>query len=256
MIVTTDAVILRGMNFRDSSKILTLYTKEFGKLSVLAKGARTAKSKFGGAIEPLSYVTAVLYKKESRDLHLLSHCDIVRPFRSLTDDLERMGAAMAVVELLQAVSHGEERNHRLFDLLVDSLESINGATKNAINALYLFEVRLLEILGFRPEFGRCAGCGRATTDEVQSEKLTVNLSEGGVFCPACSAKGQGLEMISQGAVNTLRRMQELSDISTATRIALTPLMQNEIRTTLRRYLQMHVEGLKTLKSEAVFASIL
>ncbi len=255
MIVTTDAVILRGMNFRDSSKILTLYTKEFGRLSVLAKGARTAKSRFGGAIEPLSYVTAVLYKKESRDLHLLSHCDIVRPFRSLTDDLERMAAAMAIVELLQAVSHGEERNYPLFDLLVNSLESINGATKNAMNALYLFEVRLLEILGFRPEFGRCAGCGRAT-DDVQSEKLTVNLSEGGVFCPACSARGRGLEMISQGSVNTLRRMQQLSDIGSATRIALTPVMQNEIRTTLKRYLQIHVEGLKALKSEAVFASIL
>ncbi len=255
MIVRTDAVILRGMNFRDSSRILTLYTKEFGKLSVLAKGARTQKSKFGGAIEPLSYVTAVLYKKESHDLHLLSHCDIVRPFRSLTDDLERMAAAMAVVELLQAVSHGEERNHPMFDLLVHSLESINSATKNAINALYVFEVRLLEILGFRPEFGRCAECGRAT-DEVQSEMLTVNLSEGGVYCPTCSAKGRGLEMISQGAVNTLRRMQELSDISSATRIVLTPVMHNEIRTTLRRYLQTHVEGLKALKSEAVFAAIL
>jgi DNA repair protein RecO (recombination protein O) len=255
MIVTTDAVILRGMNYRDSSKILTLYTKEFGKLSVLAKGARTPKSKFGGALEPLSYVTAVLYKKESRDLHLLSHCDIVRPFRSLTDDLERMAAAMAVVELLQAVSHGEERNHLLFDLLVNSLESINGATKNPMNALYLFEVRLLEILGFRPEFGQCAGCSRAI-DDVQSGKLTVDLSKGGVFCPACSARGRGLEMISQGAVNTLRRMQELADISSATRIALTPVMQNEIRTTLRRYLQIHVEGLKALKSEAVFASIL
>jgi DNA repair protein RecO (recombination protein O) len=255
MIVTTDAVILRGMNFRDSSRILTLYTKEFGRLSVLAKGARMPKSKFGGAIEPLSYVTAVLYKKESRDLHLLSHCDIVRPFRSLTDDLGRMAAAMAVVELLHAVSHGEERNLPLFDLLVNSLESINGATKGAMNAFYVFEVRLLEILGFRPEFGRCAGCG-CPTNEIQSEKLSVNLSEGGVFCPSCSARGRGLEMISQGAVNTLRRMQELSDISSATRIALTPLMQNEIRTTLRRYLQMHVEGLKMLKSEAVFASIL
>jgi len=255
MIVTTDAVILKGMNYRDSSRILTLYTKEFGKLSVLAKGARTSKSRFGAAIEPLSYVTAILYKKESRDLHLLSHCDIIRQFRSLTDDLERMAAAMAVVELLQAVSHGEERNYPLFDLLVSSLECINGATKNAANALYVFEVRLLDILGFRPEFGHCAGCGHST-DEIQSEKLSVNLSQGGVFCPSCSAKGRGLEMISQGAVNILRRMQEFSDFSGATRIALSPVMRNEIGTTLRRYLQIHVEGLTTLKSEAVFAAIL
>jgi DNA repair protein RecO (recombination protein O) len=254
MIVRTEAVILKSMDYRESSRILTLYTREFGKLSVLVKGARGPKSRLTGTTEPLNYVEVVFYKKDDRELQLLTQCDIIRSWRGLTDQLEKMGPAMAIIELTNAVTHAEERNLRQFELLVDCLDAVNNATSNATNAFYVFEVRLLDILGFRPDFRLCSSCGSELGIE-QAGKLSVDAARGGIHCAKCAEQGLGYEIISQGAVNVLRRMQELNDVGSATRIVLSSQLRSEIAGTLRRYLQSHVEGLKDLKSESVFAAI-
>ena len=72
MITKSEAIVLKSMDFRDSSKIVTFYTRSFGKLKGIAKGARQMKSKFGAALEPITRVSLVLYKKEHRDLQLIS----------------------------------------------------------------------------------------------------------------------------------------------------------------------------------------
>jgi DNA repair protein RecO (recombination protein O) len=254
MIVRTDAVVLKSMNYRESSRILTLYTRDFGKQSVLAKGVRGAKSKLAGVTEPLNYVQAVFYKKENRDLQLLSQCDSLRSWRRLTEDLDRMGPAMAIAELTYAVSHDEEGNGPQFDLLVACLDAINDAKSNAQNVFYLFEVRLLDILGFRPDFLRCGSCGAEIGSE-QAQMLAADPAGGGLFCGECASGGRGLMSLSQGAVNVLRKMQSVSDCSTVTRIALPVKMRSEIAGLLWLYLQSHIEGLKSLKSESVFAAI-
>ena len=257
MIVTTEAVVLKTMKYRESSRILTLYTREFGKLSVIAKGARERKSKFGSALEPMSYVNAVLYKKDTRELQLLSQCDVVKPLQHLSEDMERMAAGMGVVELVDAVSHAEEENKPLFALLLNTLNAINNATKNALNALYYFEIRLLDIMGFRPNINACFNCGASFEERATGPGvLELHVSYGGVLCAACSSKGMGLAAISAGTVKVLQRLQEVSDVEAVTRIKMSPQMKNEVRRTLRHYLQTHVEGLRTLKSEAVFSSIM
>jgi DNA repair protein RecO (recombination protein O) len=242
------------MNYRESSRILTLYTREFGKQSVLAKGVRGSKSRLAGVTEPLNYVQVVFYKKENRDLQLLSQCDVLRPWRKLTESLEKMAPAMAIAELTSAVSHDEECNVRQFELLVACLDAVNDATNNAQNALYLFEVRLLDILGFRPDFIVCGSCGSEIGSE-QQKMIAVDPPRGGLFCSACSTAGRGTLTIAQGTVNVLRRMQEVSDFSAVMRIALPSRMRNEIAAVLRLFLHNHVEGLKELKSESVFAAL-
>ena len=257
MIVTTDAIVLKSMKYRDSSKILTLYTRRFGKVSVIAKAARDRKNKFGSSLHPMSYVTTVMYWKEGRDLQLLSQCDVVVPFRKLTEDMEKMASGMATIELLNAVSHGEEENHRLFSLVVESLQAMNNATKSVVLALYMFEVRLLDIMGFKPNFRRCLRC-EAAIDEPppRGGKIAMQISGGGVFCSACTSKGLGLEEISFGALRILQRMQELPEIESITRVTVPATVAHEVSSVLRRYMQSHIEGLKKLKSEEVFAAIL
>jgi DNA repair protein RecO (recombination protein O) len=203
----------------------------------------------------MSHVSAVLYKKESRELHLLSRCDRESRLRSLPDELGKMAAAMGIIEVLNAVTHDEERNVPLFDLLVASLRSVDAATKNAENALYFFEAHLLEILGFRPDFSRCARCGGELPEE-QTGKVGLNFAQGGVYGHDCSARGFGLESFTPGSVNVLRRMLALGQPEAALRITLSGPMRAEVGTLLRRYLTTNVEGLRRLKSETVFASLL
>lgn len=255
MIVRTDGVILRSMDFRDTSRILTVYTRDFGKQSLLAKGVRGPKSKLAGVTGPLNYVTLIYYRKEERELQLLSQCDLVRPWRSLTDSLEAMAAAMAICELLNLVVQGEEEHPELFDLLVRSLDAVNGATNNWVNALYLFEVRLLDLLGFRPELRLCSHCGRSLEAD-RGGALALDLHRGGVSCSSCAEGGKGGEPLSPGALSVLRRFQEISEIGAACRVTLSGQLRSEVGRTLRRYLQSHVEGLKSLKSESVFSALL
>ena len=123
MIVSTDAIVLRSMKYGETSKIVTLYSKKFGKIRVMAKGARSAKSKFGASLEPMMHSSIILYKKEQRDLHLLSKSELSRPFLKFGGNGDRLAAGLALVELVNLVMHDEEENLPMFGLLVEALES-------------------------------------------------------------------------------------------------------------------------------------
>lgn len=255
MIVTSEAVVLRTRKFRETSVIATLYTRAFGKVSMIAKGARQRKGRFGSALQPMNFVKAVFYWKETKDLHLLSQCDLVEQFSGLSDNLERMAPALSIVELVDLVAHSEEENGPLFALLVDVLRALNSATKNTFLALYYFEMKLLDLLGFRPELRHCVECGRQLDEKALSAKGDLRLSPNGLVCHSCAERGLGIESVKVASARVLQRLQELKDVQAALRIGLTPAVQHEVSAALRRYLEIHVEGLRRRKTEAVFSSI-
>jgi DNA repair protein RecO (recombination protein O) len=256
VIVKTEAIVLKTMKYGESSKILTLYTLQYGKLSVIAKGARGPKSKFGSALEPMNHVLAVFYKKENRDLSLLSQCDLLGTFRHLSDDMDRMHAAMSIIALIDAVSHAEEENAELFRLALHSLGAVNDATKNAINVFYIFEIRLAGIAGFKPDFRVCARCGSPLDGKtIKNGEAKLYMAAGGVACRVCSEAGIGRGTISASAVAVLQALQKSPDVRAVTEISLDARLREEIGTTLQNYLASHIEGLKVLKTEKVFAAI-
>jgi DNA repair protein RecO (recombination protein O) len=253
MIVTSEAIVLRTMKYRESSLIATLLTHNHGKLSVLAKGGRDRKSRVAGSLQAMNHVSAVYYMKEGRDLHLLSQCDLVRPFHGLTRDLERMSSGLALVELTSAVIPAEEADLPLFNLVAESLAAINDATKNVENALYFFEMHLLEHLGFKPDLHHCFRC-RTPIDEREASR-GLHMSQHGILCAACSRAGFGLEELTAPAVKVLQRLQEVEYASGVTHFVLPPRLRGEIAGVLRRFLQGHIEGLRTLRSETVFSTL-
>lgn len=253
MIVKTDAIVLSAMKYRETSKIVRLYTREFGKVSVIAKGARDTKSKFRSALEPMNRVACVIYKNENRELQLLSQCDVVESFRHLSEDMEKMHAAMTAIELVTVVTHDEEANEPLFSLLVEMLETVNSATNNATIALYYFEMQLAGILGFKPELNQCSNCGRETNSETSKG---FSMSSSGVVCSECSENVGAANMISAGTLKVLQRLQQAAELESVMNIHLSPAGKADVRDAVRRHLQNHIEGFRGLKSEEVFAAIL
>jgi DNA repair protein RecO (recombination protein O) len=254
VIVTAEAVVLRTRKYRDTSLVATLLTRHQGKIGVIAKGARDRKSRLGPSLQVMNHVTVVYYHKTTRDLQLLTQCDLVRAYRGLSDDMEKMASGMATIELVDAVTPAEEANEELFDLLTQTLSAVNGATKNARNALYYFEMRLLQNLGFRPDLHVCCQC--ATPLEGGTPVRGAHMSIHGIVCPSCSGKGFGMEPLSAPAVRVLQRLQEIENPEACTRMTLTPHVRGEVAGVLRRFLLGHVEGLRTLRSEEVFSSLL
>jgi DNA repair protein RecO (recombination protein O) len=255
MICRTDAVVLRTMKFRDTSLIATVLTPDFGKVSLLAKGARAPRSKMGSVLQPMNRLTVVFYHRESRDLQLVTQADVSVGHRRLGTDLASMAAGMAVIELTDAVVKGVEENRPLFALVERTLGAIDAATKPPAGAFYHFEIRLMGLLGFRPEFARCTRCGLPLDASAGEEGTTLLETQSGVLCPACSAGGIGFEEISLQAVRALRFLQEAGEPERALNLVLQPRVDAEVRSALRRFLQRHVEGVGVLKSERVFSFI-
>jgi DNA repair protein RecO (recombination protein O) len=257
MIVKTEAVILRSRKFRETSKILTLHTREHGKLSVIAKGACDRRAKFGSALDSMNYVVAVIYKKENRDLHLLTQCDLIKSFNKLSEDMDRMAAALSIIELVEVVTRAEDESKALFDMVVQTLETVNTATKNALNVLYFFEMRLSEILGFRPNFHQCSSCG-ALVGQVSdgTKEGELHLSSGGVRCGKCSHARIGHGIISAAGLRILQELQKVSHGEAVTKMTLSSQLRDEVHTALRQHLQTHIGGLHRLKADAVFSAIM
>jgi DNA repair protein RecO (recombination protein O) len=254
MICRTEAVVLKAMPFRDSSLIVTLFTRDFGKFSALAKGARGPKSRMASSLMPMCIVEAVFYRKESRDLQLLTQCDVSQPLKLLGADIGKIATGMAVVELTDRVTRGTEESRSLFGHVVGTLAAIDTATKNTRNALYFFELRLLDVLGFRCDYGRCPQCGIPLDTDLTNGMLLEVMA--GILCPACAERGVGFRQTSPAALRALQYFQNVKEVQGALNLSMSVALEEEVAGLLRRALQRHVEGLDHLKSEEVFAAIL
>jgi DNA repair protein RecO (recombination protein O) len=249
------------MKYRDTSKIITFYSKEYGKLKGIAKGARTAKNKFGSALEPLSHSMLLIYKKEHRDLHLISQCDSINSFRNLTEDLDRMSIALSVLELIDHVTHHEERTPVLFALLAETLSVLNESTKNYKTYLQAFQLRLAALFGYAPNFDACGQCGKPVSAGDEEKQVAFQIVRGAVFCNTCrESTDSEVISIDQSAEYIALSMQGLQFIRRLVNAQLSSLSNldynthigNEIDELIRLYLRYHFDGLKPLKSVEFF----
>jgi DNA repair protein RecO (recombination protein O) len=249
------------MKYRDTSKIVTFYSKEYGKLKGIAKGARTAKNKFGSALEPLSHSMLLIYRKEHRDLHLISQCDSIDSFRNLTEDLDRMSTGLSVLELIDQVTHHEERTPAIFNLLVETLSALNASTKNYETYLQAFQLRLAALFGYAPNFDTCGQCGKPILISNGEKQVEFQIVRGAIFCNACCAPNDSMVHGSDQSIAfttlTVQGLQIVRRLVHAQLLSLSNLeydarIGNEIHELLRLYLRYHFDGLKPLKSAEFF----
>ncbi len=273
MIVKTDAVVLKSMRFRETSKIVTFYTRRYGKLAAVAKGARETKSKFGASLEPMTAVSLVLYRKEHRDLQLLSQCDILKPHKRIHSEMERMAVALSILELLHQVTHDEEEHPALYDLLDQVLDALESSSGTLVNFRYAFELRLCALFGFTPVFDRCVVCGTRGRQAEGTSSVMFQLDKGGMLCPACAnnvppglvERADRKESDFAGKDRPYRKI--LSETSLILERLFSARMEslgvleysagagNELGATLRSYLRYHFESVRPSQSARVFDTI-
>ncbi len=254
MIVETEAIVLHAMNYGDTSKIVTLYSRKYGKIKIVAKGARNQKgNKFGSSLEPMTYSSVVLYKKEHRDLHLLSKSEIVTPLTKLQDESEKMFTALAVIELVNMMMHDEEENETIFRLLHDTLVLIDSAEKNVMNVFIAFQLQLFKMHGFGLSLDSCEQCGKKTaTNEFRF--VLLRLSDGKFICSGCGeANSVGGMKMSGGLLRSLHFLQT-NELAKTMTLQLAFSAKDEILDVLQSYLRYHIEGSRTLRSLSLLYS--
>lgn len=197
----TETIILGDSDLGDQDKVITLFSKDYGKLKAVAKGARRLKSRFSPAIQMLSYVTAVFYESRRIDMDTLNECQINSSFLGIRNDLLRLAYGYYIAELVVKFVQGSENLRFLFDLLLKTLFALEKTSKEGLfTVVRAFELKMLTVLGYKPFLEGCIDCGRALR---KSNSLYFSGYEGGILCPSCSKDKTG-RVISPNAVQWMR----------------------------------------------------
>jgi hypothetical protein len=147
-LINTEAVVLKCSNYRETSKIVTFFTRSHGKIRGIAKGVRSSKTKWGGVLQSMAYLNLFFYFKENKDLYLISNAEYLQPFKSILGDFDKMQAGFKIVELINRTTADNQQNEEIFFLLKEMLIKLDSATKNYGNLLFYYEFKLCELLGF------------------------------------------------------------------------------------------------------------
>lgn len=238
---TADAIILRKYPFRETSLLLILYTKEYGKIKGIIKGIRGPRGQFGSFPEIFTLNKVVFYESKRREFFYVTECSLIDLFQNIRLDLERTGYATYLVELTDAASPFNDKNEELFDLLLNSLRLLcsSGSAKRITR---IFEIKLLLILGLTPALDSCMQCGRGAE---RGAKFSFRL--GGLLCQSCHSFDKAATDISPGTVNFISHIEKTPHERTP-RIKVSKKVGQELEYILRRFLDMHIDKkLKTLE---------
>ena len=202
-VVSTRALVLQSFPYSETSKVLRLYTGEYGIRSVIAKGALRPKSRFGGVLEPFTEGTAQFYLREGRDLHTLSGWDLVRSRQALGRNLNAFAGASLLAEIaLRAAT--EEAHPEVYTALAHSWDDITAApgAAEAERVVLTGAWTLVSLLGFEPQMDACVACGRPVTPD---EAVRFDGAAGGVACTRCRPVGRLLDPSTRADVVRMSR---------------------------------------------------
>ena len=152
MIISAESIVLHSRRYGDSSRIVTLYTRELGKVNVVAKGVRTTKSAIGAALEPLSHCRCVIYHGKNKELHTLSQAETLSQRRNLIT-LEHLQSGLMMCEAIVRTQTQEQTDEHVFELLSKALNVLDTVDESCSYSVSVaMRCRLTEVMGFGLQF--------------------------------------------------------------------------------------------------------
>ena len=202
--LVTSAILLRSIDYGESDRVVTLLGRDTGCIGAIARGARKSQRRFGGGLGLCSVGDAALRERAGADLMTLERFDVTASYPSLGGEVERMAHAAYVAELLAKLCAPRQAEPRIFDFTLSFLDRLEIAGASATR-LRIFELVLLDRLGFAPALDSCAVCGR--TDLSTGDAIDVRFlpDGGGVVCRGCAGRGRPMRPVVRLALARLSR---------------------------------------------------
>lgn len=220
-----DAIVIRSREYGEADRLITLFSREKGKLEAVAKGVRKPKSKQRGGTQLFTYADFLLYKGKSLDT--VSQVHPLENFLHLWDDFDRTIAASGMAELLDIATPREQTEPNLFTLTLSFFFLLKHVDPYIAQAAYT--LRLLNNQGYLPGLNYCKECGRDTG----GEQVFLSAAAGGLLCPKCS-NNQKTISLSAGSVALIGKLQE-ADLDRLNRLRWNRKMRAEILNSLCFY---------------------
>jgi len=245
-ILHSDAIVLRAIDYGESSRIVTLFTRELGKIGVMAKGARASKSRFGSTLEPLSHIHVVVFVKPGRELQIISEATHIHTHDALRQSLERIESGIRIIELTSSLIDTGGQQEEVFGLLAGSLLALDTAPSRTGNIWPFYQLRMAAALGFGPTFDADFIKGMVEPKgilDLKSGEITLQSEEGYVAYPGSREALRAFAVLSRAHLSNVVRME------------LSPSVALEVNAMVTAYLKYHVEDAYPNRSAKVFAQL-
>ncbi len=180
----SEAIVLRVVPWSETSLVVTLFTRDFGKVSAIARGARRLRSPFESALDLLAKSQVVFIKKSSDALDLLTEAKLIRRFRSGQVSLLPLYCGYYVAELLLSLTEDDEKASELYEVSDRTLIDLDLKMSEA-EVILRFEMQVLKLLGHLPTFHLCASCGNLVQSERNGPGALLGIAAGGILCGDC-----------------------------------------------------------------------
>lgn len=221
-----EGVVLRTIKLGEADRIVTLFTREHGKVRAVAKGVRKTKSRFGGRLEPFSRVDLLIYR--GRSLDTITAAEILTSFHEVRDDYTRLTSAAALAEIVEKITPDRERALAVYALMLAGLGAI--ADDKGSTVVPAFLIKLLSLSGYHPQLVVCAGCGEPQTLGGFSPSF------GGAVCELCWREDRDAQRLGSDRIALLAHLLR-SDFGQRA----DPRATLEVTDALRRYTEYHLE---------------
>jgi DNA repair protein RecO (recombination protein O) len=229
------ALVLRTVDYGDSDRVVTLLSRERGKVSAFARGARASRRRFGGALEPFTLLRVEGKERPGGGLVSLESAHVERAFGGIRGDLARIACASYAAELSRELVREGEPHDELFALLVEYLARLDAAAAQP-SALRAFELGALAAAGLMPRLDACARCGEPL---ATAAALPFDPGQGGVLGPSCAPWAPGAPRLGAATREALARYQE-GGLAAADAAPLARQEGIEAREALSRFIEHHL----------------
>lgn len=244
MIVHTNAIVFKSVDFRESSRIVTMFTREHGKIALMVRGAKKPRSKFSGLIEVGNLLDVIYYYKSSRSVQTLTEASLTEKTLNLRTDFKKMATATSALELISQLLHEGEVNEPLFEFTSKMLVWLNATDVSPQKIFPYIQIRLADLMGL--------GLQLENVQESAERSNYLNLETGLVSTQAKTDYSYKLS-------STQYEYTRIALKSRSTSLFEIPFKTGELKTLVEyfdRYLKYHVEGLRDRKADAIFEQIL
>lgn len=246
MLIKSQGIVLRQVNFKEADKILTIFSRENGKIKAIAKGAKKTKSHLIGSTQVFCYSDFILYS--GRSFYHVNNGEVINSFYSLRNDLYKLAYGTYILEIVEAAITEEESNEKVFLLLLKTLKILSIIEEDYTKLVQAFILKFMTFIGYKPHLRSCVVCNNSLMG-----KIKFNIAQGGALCSQCSGNdrhSEGIDLTTLQAMDKLlyAKLDQLDEVTLSSGTLL------NIEKILSRYVLSHIDK-KSFKSLDFIKSI-
>jgi len=177
-----EAIVLFKRAYGESDKIIRLFTLKSGKIGAIAKGANKSQRRFMNTLEPFNHINVEYFERHGKGMVRIENADIIETNSGIETSLKKACTAGFFTEFVDRLTKEKERHDELFYTLKEVLKNIKHV-EFTFNDIFYYQLKMLEILGYMPNFNTCVYCGSSMAED---KKLYFSKERGGILCPICS----------------------------------------------------------------------